>query len=79
MLIRACPRPDAAFMLTLSSEVAAARALAKNEPFPDPPALRGERYKTYMRLAATGRFTVVDAEQPIEVITRTLLDALQEA
>ena len=78
-LVGTCPRPDAAIMLTLSREVLATRALAKNEPFADLPEVRAERYDIYMRLAASGRFTVVDAERPIEDVTRAILDTLREA
>lgn len=78
-LVKACPEPDVAILLTLSREVAIARAHAKNEPFADPPERRAERYDIYMGMADNGRFTVVDAEQPIEAVTRTILDTLQEA
>jgi thymidylate kinase len=78
-LVRACPRPDAAILLTLSREEVAARALAKAEPFEDPPEIRERRYDAYMAMAAQGRFTVIDAEQPIEAVNRAILDVLREA
>ena len=78
-LVAACPTADAAFLLTLSPEVLSQRAEAKKEPFADAPAMRTARYDAYMRLATTGRFTVIDAEQSIETVTRAMLDALREA
>lgn len=78
-LVAACPTPDAAFLLTLSREEVAVRAAIKAEPFEDPPDVRAARYEAYMRLAAEGRFSIIDAEQPVEAVTRALLDALREA
>jgi thymidylate kinase len=78
-LVTACPTPDAAFLLQLSREEVAVRAAIKAEPFEDAPEVRSARYDAYMRLAAEGRFSVIDAAQPVEVVTRTLLDALREA
>ena len=78
-LVRACPTPDMAFLLTLSPEVVQARAAIKNEPFPDAPEIRDARYAAYMRLASEGCFTLIDAEAPIAEVTRSMLDALREA
>ena len=78
-LVAACPTPDAAFLLQLSREEVARRAAIKNEPFEDAPEVRATRYDAYMRLAKEGRFSVIDAAQPIEAVTRALLDALREA
>lgn len=78
-LVRACPTPDVAFLLSLSEEEVARRALIKAEPFEDPPEVRAARYAAYMELARMGRFTLIDAEQPVEHVTRALLDALCEA
>ena len=79
MLVAACPRPDLAVLLMLTRESVAARALLKKEPFEDPPEVRARRYDAYVDLAAGGRFTVVDADQQVEDVTRAILDALQEA
>jgi hypothetical protein len=78
-MVAACPAPDAAFLLQLSREEVAVRAAIKAEPFEDPPDVRAARYDAYMRLAAEGRFSTIDAEQPVEAVTRALLDALREA
>ncbi len=69
----------AAILLMLSREELAARARIKREPFEDAPAIRAARFDAYTRLAAEGRFDVIDAEQPIEEVTRAILDVLREA
>ena len=78
-LVSACPKPDMAFLLSLSQEEVARRAAIKAEPFEDAPEVRRARYKTYMQLAKAGHFRVIDAEAPIDDVTRSLLDALREA
>jgi len=78
-LVTACPRPDAAILLTVSKDVMAQRAEAKNEPFEDPLEVRIARHDAYMAMAKQGRFTPVDAEQSIEDVTRSILDILREA
>ncbi len=78
-LVNACPTPDIAFLLTLSKEELARRAAIKAEPFEDPPEIRSARYARYMSLAEAGHFVVINAEAPINDVTRSLLDALREA
>lgn len=78
-LVSACPTPDMAFLLMLSREEVARRAAIKAEPFEDAPEVRRARYEAYETLAQRGRFNVIDAEAPVEQVTRALLDALREA
>ncbi|MCB9727453.1 MAG: thymidylate kinase [Deltaproteobacteria bacterium] len=72
------PRPDLSILLMLDRAEVQARVARKAEPFPDPPEMRERRHAAYEALAATGRFTVVDASGPPEVVferIRALLPA----
>jgi thymidylate kinase len=70
-LLRATPRPDLSILLMLDRARVQERIAAKAEPFPDPPATRERRHAAYDALAASGRFTVVDADgTPEEVFAR---------
>ncbi len=72
----ACPRPDVSFLLMLPHEEMLRRMEIKAEPFPDAPEVRDRRYHAYADLARTGRFEVIDATPPIEVIHQGLLDRI---
>lgn len=59
------PKPDVQILLMISRAEMERRAAEKNEPFPDPPELRAQRFARYEALAASHRMTVVEAERPV--------------
>lgn len=61
-LLRATPRPHLSILMMLDRARVHERIAAKAEPFPDPPEIRERRHAAYDALAASGRFTVVDAD-----------------
>jgi dTMP kinase len=74
VLLRALvPRPHVGVLLNLSHGEMLLRAQAKDEPFPDPAPVRDRRFRAYQELARAGRFDVVDASPPIDVIREELL------
>jgi thymidylate kinase len=70
------PTPDGAFFLDLDVATAEARAIAKNDPFPEPTVQRQKRRAAYERLIAAGRFQVLDALLPREAIARRIRESL---
>lgn len=74
-----CPRPDISFLLTLPHEEMCRRMVIKNEPYPDPPELRDERYQRYLALGNTGDVTVIDAARPIAAVHADVLQRTLEA
>lgn len=72
------PVPDAAFLLTLERAEMARRMAAKDEPFPDPPAVREARYRAYREIAAAGKLIPIDATPPADVVHRRILERLEE-
>lgn len=62
------PRPAASLLLCLGWEEVTRRASDKDEPFPDPPEIRRKRFDAYEQLATSGRFKVIDADQPVESV-----------
>ncbi len=73
LLRAACPRPDLALLLMLSHAEMLRRQGEKQEPFPDPPALRDARFDAYSELARGGRLTVIEAGRPIDVVHADVL------
>lgn len=73
LLRAAVPRPDIELVLMLSHAEMLRRMGDKNEPFPDAPALRDERYDAYQELARSGRLTVIEAGRPIDVVHQDIL------
>lgn len=69
-------RPRVSFLLMLPHDVMLERMAAKNEPFPDPPDVRDRRFAAYQRLAASGRYDVIDADRPPDVVHRDILARL---
>jgi dTMP kinase len=68
-LVRAAsPRPDAALLLDLPFDEVQRRLAAKDEPFPDAPAMLRARYDRYRAWAAEGRFEVVDAGRSVDAV-----------
>ena len=76
LLVAVTPGPDGAFFLDLDVATAEARAIAKNDPFPEPTSQRTKRHAVYERLIAAGRFQVLDALLPKEVIARRVVESL---
>ena len=64
----ACPAADHSFLLWLPRQEMLRRMAMKNEPFPDPPERRDERFRAYEVLASSGRFEVVDATRSIDEV-----------
>jgi thymidylate kinase len=67
------PRPAHAFLLMLPHAEMLRRMEIKNEPFPDPPDIRDRRYEAYERMAATGRYQVIDAGRSVEEVHADVL------
>ncbi|MBT9558073.1 MAG: hypothetical protein IV100_18715 [Myxococcales bacterium] len=76
LLVAVTPTPDGAFFLDLDVATAEARALAKNDPFPEPTSQRQKRRAAYERLIVAGRFRVLDALLPREAIARRIWESL---
>jgi thymidylate kinase len=70
------PRPDRALLLLLPSAEVALRMRSKPEPFPDPPELRQQRHHAYERLAASGNYTVVDANADVDTVHEAIMSAV---
>ena len=70
---RVTPAPDAALLLMVPVEVSLRRAAEKEEPFPDPPEVRRERFAAYEALAATGAWHVLDGRAPVEEVAGRVL------
>jgi len=72
------PRPAVSLFLALPLDEAARRLATKDEPFPDPPALRATRHARYTELAAQGAFDVlVDAAPAPEVVAQAVWAAVE--
>lgn len=77
---RLAPRPDVSLFLALPLDQAAQRLATKDEPFPDPPALRATRHARYTGLAAQGAFDVlIDAAPAPEVVAEAVWAAVEPA
>ena len=59
------PRPDVSMLLMVPRDVMHARLEQKDEPFPDPPHLRDQRYDRYQAWAESGQLVVVDGTKSI--------------
>ncbi len=74
------PRPAVSLFLALPLDEAARRLANKDEPFPDPPALRAARHARYTELAAGGVFDVlIDAAPAPEVVAEAVWRAVEPA
>src|SRR5690606_24798769 len=62
--LKACPTPDAHFLLMLDESAALARMQLKQEPFPDTPEVRTQRRAAYQSWAARRAQIVLDAARP---------------
>lgn len=60
LLNSVAPEPDCRFLIDLPQKECRRRQREKNEPFPDPPHIADQRYAHYRKLAATGRYIVLD-------------------
>lgn len=76
LLLASSPKPDRAFLLMLPKNVMLDRMAAKDEPFPDTESIRDLRYAGYQSLAASGRYDVLDADQPAAALHREILARL---
>jgi thymidylate kinase len=77
ILLRSAPRPAAQFLLHLPWEQVEARLQAKDEPFPDPPALRLHRFNAYEEMMEEGStFQVIDGTQQRDQVQRDIQAAL---
>jgi len=65
LLVRATPRPDAAFLLLIPVEESVRRSDIKGEPFRDSPAVLAERLAHYQTLAQSGYWQVLDGQAPV--------------
>jgi thymidylate kinase len=74
-----CPKPDVSLLLKITREEMLSRMEEKQEPFPDPPNIRKQRYDAYLEMARSGAFSVIDAEQPIESVHQAILAELDLA
>jgi len=70
-------KPSHRVLLLLPYDVMLERMAAKKEPFPDVPRVRDARYERYLALASSGRFRVVDANRPPQVVHADILSALE--
>lgn len=73
------PLPDISFLLTLPWETMIRRSEIKQEPFPDPPETRKQRFEAYEEMARTGRFEVIDASGRTEEIHAEILTCIRAA
>lgn len=69
----ACPRPDVSLMLLLDRDQVIQRMAAKQEPFPDPPAIRDQRIAAYRQLADRSEFCRVDAGGTVEEVHQAVM------
>ncbi len=72
-LKRACPTPDLQIVLTISHEEMLRRMEAKQEPFPDAPDIRDQRFERYQSLARDPATLALDCEQPPDIVHRSIL------
>ncbi len=59
------PTPAHSILLNLPFDIVENRVEKKNEPFPDPPEVRFDRWKAYQGFATNGQFETIDAAQSI--------------
>lgn len=64
-LVKATPKPDAAFLLLIPVAESLRRSDRKGEPFRDPPAVLAERLAQYQALAQRGCWHLLDGSRPI--------------
>lgn len=76
LLEAACPRPEVAVLLMLDHAEMLRRMKLKNEPFPDEPAVRDQRFGAYGAIARQGRYHAVDANQSIDAVHRDIVKLL---
>jgi thymidylate kinase len=74
---RLVPRPDVAILLSIPYEEMIGRMGEKAEPFPDPPQVRDRRYAEYMRWAASGEVSVVEAGEVREKVAETVMSLVR--
>jgi dTMP kinase len=65
LLVKASPRPDAAFLLLVPVEESLRRSRQKQEPFPDSPEMLSRRLTEYQTLARNGDWRVMDGCRPV--------------
>ena len=65
LLVKASPRPDAAFLLLIPVEESLRRSRQKQEPFPDSPEILARRLAHYQALAENGRWRVMDGSRSL--------------
>jgi dTMP kinase len=73
------PNPDVSIMLSLPYPEVERRLAAKDEPFPDRPEVRRQRYEAYRSLARRADYAVVDASAPTDAVHRRILDIVNTA
>lgn len=73
------PRPEVPALLVLPWEEVLRRLSLKDEPFPDPMEQRRRRFDEYARLAAEGRYAIVDATRSVEAIQEDVRQRIREA
>jgi len=71
-----CPVAHHRFLLMLPKGVLVARALKKQEPFPDSPEIRDRRFYEYEKLGCMRGLLVIDATKPIEAVQEEIQSAL---
>jgi thymidylate kinase len=67
------PQPDVRLLFHISYEEMLRRMKSKQEPFPDPPAVRRSRFEAYQKLADNRSFHTIDASSSIESVHRKVL------
>ena len=73
MLKKASPKPHAQFMLMIDWDEMIRRMDVKQEPFPDPPDIRRQRYDRYVELSAQPGVTAIDGNSSVEEIHDKIL------
>ncbi len=78
-VLRACPRPDAHFLLMLDESAQLTRMAAKQEPFPDAEPVRAARRARYDAWAGAVGAVVIDGAEAPRVIHARLVEVLEAA
>lgn len=63
------PKPFVRLLLAIPHQEMLRRMVIKNEPFPDPPDVRDQRYLEYLRFVDRG-YAVVDGARPVDEVHR---------
>jgi len=69
LLGAAAPKPTVMILLVIPRQEMLRRMAVKNEPFPDAPEIRDQRYLEYLRFTDRG-YVAVDGARPVEVVHR---------